>query len=145
MHCPERVRYDDIMAKLRAKHTRRSDNREQRPIFSSDRTAFPPLNRPSANQDRSPLYQHYRVADLQRATQRFNPMMTSTNNTNQINGSNHSNSYSNRTNCNQNLFSAQELMAIMRELIVKLRSCQDRLDQLEVISHLALRFIGNGP
>jgi hypothetical protein len=138
--CPERQRYEQVMSQVRNKNIGKRVFRPQMSSQRTDKTAFPAFNNNNAATGRSPLYQHYHVSDLQIGASR-NPNTTpQTNITNRSNVKNVSNCNDN----NQNLLSAEQLMAIMRELIVKLRGCRDRLDQLEVISNLALRFIGNG-
>jgi hypothetical protein len=66
-----------------------------------------------------------------------------TNNTNS--SKQNSNSSQNRNNSNENLFAVGELIQLTRELIVNLRNCRSRLDQLESITDLGLRSVENGP
>lgn len=65
-------------------------------------------------------------------------------NNNSINSNN--NSYNNTTNNNNNtnsgeLFSVQELQSLTLELIINLRNCKSKIDQFEVITNLACKFL----
>lgn len=66
------------------------------------------------------------------------------NNNNYVNSHNNNNGFQNLNNFNSNtgdLFTIQELQTISIELITKLRSCTSKLDQFEVITNLAFKFL----
>jgi hypothetical protein len=130
--CPERARYEAVVEKIRSRQAGKSipQSRKPAPIMSSGQQ-FPSL-------------QHH--AASRQAQQQASQRTSSSQNTNNTNWGEQSSNYSqNRNDSNQNLFSVSELSQMMRELIVNLRNCRSRLDQLEVITNLALRFVENGP
>jgi hypothetical protein len=144
IECPERARYLELMHKIRGKNTNTTASRarSRKTPAAADPEEFPPMQNNSNG--RTPLHCEYSPYSLQ--SQRGNhhpPASPYTNKTNQ--GKNSSNARMYQNNANEELFSEKELMQIMRTLVVKLRSCRNRLDQLEVISELALKFIGHGP
>jgi hypothetical protein len=127
--CTERQRYLNVIQTIRDGNTQKSGRRP------------PPKAAPAVNNT-----QHFPLLTPSGSSEQRNvqpsPVAANTNHTNWSKKG--SNNTQNQTNSNDDL-SAQEINQIMRELIVNLRGCRTRWDQLEVITNLAMKFVENGP
>lgn len=114
-NCPKLIEYLQIQERIAAKNTAK---------FSHTKANAPPFNTREFPQ-------------LPQRTRAFRPAPPPT-----YNAWSHANTNTPKRNGSSDLFSTQELLQLTQELVVSLRNCKTRFDQLNVITELAFRFVG---
>lgn len=112
--CPAKLKYMQMRANAsESKRKPKTGNKAKAPVPTNNNNNFPSLITPRRNND---WFNQFKRSPATQSTEPTN------------------------INCSDELLSANELLSITKELIMKLRSCKSALDQIEVITELAIKY-----
>lgn len=136
--CPSKHRFAQLQRQLSMKRTRQQQ--QQQTKFTIDQTAFPPLPtsknglafRTQKSSERNPQPSSLSWAQKVNEQARKHSLSFQNPNPNEINGI---------VTDNDELFSFDEMMELVNELVGGMSRCSSRLEQFQLITNLTLRYV----